>query len=62
MEATTKNVIEVTDAQTVHHLLRKCLEACKVNHLLRATDTYQAGLVLQQCDDSVVDAFDDISP
>ena len=60
LEVTSKKVTDVTDAQTAHHLLRKCLDACKVNHLLRATDTYQAGLALQQCDDCILDTFDEI--
>ena len=61
MRVTTKKVTDSLDAQTAHHLLRKCLDACKVNHLLRATDTYQAGLVLKQCDDVILDAFDEIA-
>ena len=40
LEKATQLVTTVADAQLAHHLLRQCLNACKVNHLLRATYWY----------------------
>ena len=37
LESATDLVTKVTDAQLAHHLLRQCLDGCRVNHLLRAT-------------------------
>ena len=47
------------DPQCAHHLLRKCLDGCKVNHLLRATDCYSA-TPLQECDDVIFGGFEDL--
>ena len=49
-----------TDAQLAHHLLRKCMDACKVNHLLRATDCYDAEDSIRECNKVIVEAFEDI--
>ena len=49
-----------TDAQLAHHLLRKCMDACKVNHLLRATDCYDAEESIRDCNKVIVEAFEDI--
>jgi hypothetical protein len=60
LKITLENVTSVTDAQTAHHLLRKCLDACRVNHLMRASDTYQCAPLLQACDTAIMGAFEDI--
>ena len=59
LEATEK-VTKVVDAQTAHHLLRHCLDACKVNHLLRASDCYVVDDVVKQVSDAILSAFEDI--
>jgi hypothetical protein len=33
-------VTGIADAQLAHHLLRSCLDGCKINHLLMASDCY----------------------
>ena len=40
MKKATDALGQMSDAQLDHHLLRQCLDACKVNHLLRSTDIY----------------------
>ena len=50
----------LTDTQIAHHLLRKCLDGCKVNHLLRATDCYATDKGLRTCDTAILQAFEDI--
>ena len=36
LDTTIQTVTSIADAQLAHHLLRHCLDGCKVNHLLRA--------------------------
>ena len=60
LERTAKSVTKVTNLQVAHHLLRSCLDACKVNHLLRATHTYAVQEALDRCDDVIAAAFEDI--
>ena len=48
------------DAQVAHHLLRASADGCRVNHLLRASDSYRVQALVQQCDDEVLDAFGDL--
>ena len=50
----------LTDKQMAHHLLRHCLDACKVNHLLRATDPYSGADYAAQADEVIISAFEDI--
>ena len=38
----TESVGRMSDVQLGHHLLRQCLDACKVNHLLRSTECYSS--------------------
>ena len=54
LQATRERVTGLADAQTAHHLLRKCLDACKVNHLMRASDTYACGTQLHMCDRAIM--------
>ena len=60
IEAAADRVTEVLDAQVAHHLLRKCLDSCKVNHLLRASDCYQASAAVKKCDEAILSAFEEI--
>ena len=57
-EATDKLTAQV-DPQCAHHLLRKCLDGCKVTHLLRATDCYSC-VPLADCDEVLFGAFEDL--
>ena len=52
----------LTDSQVGHHLIRACLDGCKVNHLLRATDVYNGGVSRQvaQADQAILAAFEDL--
>ena len=43
-----------------HHLLRQCLDACKVNHLLRATNAFAVLSDVRRCDGAILGAFEDI--
>jgi hypothetical protein len=58
--ATLERVTGLTDAQTAHHLLRKCLDGCRVNHLLRASDPYTCEEQVNRCDAAILGAFEDI--
>ena len=40
LETAVDLVTGLADAQLAHHLVRSCLDGCKVNHLLRASDCY----------------------
>jgi hypothetical protein len=44
-----------------HHLLRACADGCKVNHLLRAADTYAIGDRVADCHEAVLTAFMDLA-
>ena len=50
----------MADAQLGHHLLRQYLDACKVNHLLRATDCYASDAGVLAADATLLDAFADL--
>jgi hypothetical protein len=60
LHATLERVTGLTDAQTAHHLLRKCLDGCRVNHLLRASDPYTCTEQVNTCDVAILTAFEDI--
>ena len=51
---------QVMDSQVAHHLLRKCLDSCKVNHLLRAADPYVVDRAVGHCDEAILGAFEEI--
>ena len=55
-----QKVTDMVDLQCAHHLLRKCLDACKVNHLLRTTDCYHSDSAVYDCDSAVVEGFEDL--
>ena len=40
LKTTLASVTQAVDTQVAHHLLRKCMDACKVTHLMRAADAY----------------------
>ena len=48
------------DPQTTHHLLRKCLDSCKVNHILRSTDTYQFDSFLHDAEVAILEGFEEV--
>ena len=60
LKRATERVTQVVDTQVAHHLLQACLDACKVNHLLRATNAYRVGDLVRQCDKYVTRAFEDL--
>ena len=53
-------VTSLTDSQLAHHLIRQCLDACRVNHLLRAVDTYVEDSGVRDVDGLLLDAFADV--
>ena len=60
LDSTIQTVTSIVDAQLAH-LLRHCLDGCKVNHLLRATVCYthnNAAVAIAQ--QAVLDGFADI--
>lgn len=61
LEMTVQMVTSLVDAQLAHHLLRMCLDGCKVNHLLRACDCYSdVDEDVRHSEGVVLDAFADI--
>ena len=60
VQETLDEVVIVLDSQCAHHLLRKSLDACRFNHLLRAADPYQADASVRKADQMLLDAFEDI--
>jgi len=60
LQAALDRVTKLVDSQCAHHLLRKCLDGCKVTHLLRASDTYTSDAALRRCDEAILTAFEDI--
>jgi hypothetical protein len=60
IEKATDLVTSVSDPQLAHHLLRSCLDGCKVNHLLRASDSYEAQEEVARCGETIFIAFEDI--
>ena len=60
LEKAIELVTQLTDTQCAHHLLRKCLDGCKVTHLLRATDTYAYHVSVQRCEDAILGGFEDL--
>ena len=60
LEEAADRVTGLADKQMAHHLLRSCLDGCKINHLLRATDTYQLDLLVRRADDIIMSAFEDV--
>lgn len=55
----TERLTGQIDPQCGHQLLRKCLDACKVTHLLRAADCYAHSSV-EECDEIILGAFEDL--
>ena len=60
IEAATSKITQVLDSQVAHHLLRKCLDSCRVNHLLRASDCYLVSDAVINCDEAILSAFEEI--
>jgi hypothetical protein len=48
LEEALDHLSKLTDSQAAHYLLRSCLDGCRVNHLLRASDTYADGGTLAE--------------
>jgi len=46
--------------QIAHYLMQNCVDACRVTHLLRASDAYAAGVAIQACEDILLSTFEDI--
>lgn len=44
-------IARLPDAQLGHHLLRSCADGCRVNHLLRASDSYAIMDSVRLCDE-----------
>jgi hypothetical protein len=65
-EATTKLdraadvVTQVADAQLGHHLIRSCLDGCRVNHLLRSSNSYAVPDKVHECSEIIIGAFEDV--
>ena len=55
-----QKVTAVSDLQLAHHLIRSCLDGCKVNHLLRASDTYQLEDGIREAENHILGGFEDI--
>jgi hypothetical protein len=60
MEDMSGRLTQLSDKQMAHHLLRFCLDGCKVTHLLRVTDTYASINQSMEADDVILSAFEDI--
>ena len=58
MERLLGRLATVPDAQLVHHLLRSCVDACRVNHLLRATDPTHSARHAAKAETAIIDAFE----
>ena len=60
LEQTVQQVTQVTDLQVAHHLLGTTLDACKVTHLLRATDCYRSDAGVRDADAIILTGFEDL--
>ena len=61
LETAVQLVTGLADAQLAHHLLRSCLDGCKVNHLLRASDCYDGvDMEVRLSESIVLEGFADI--
>ena len=49
------------NAQVAHHLLTACGDGCRVNHLLRATNSYSVQRRVLDCHESILSCFMDLS-
>jgi hypothetical protein len=55
-----QRVTDLVDPQCAHHLLRKCLDGCKVTHLLRSTNTYKGRALLEEGEEVIFGGFGDL--
>jgi len=60
LEHATTTLTSLADKQMAHHLLRHCLDGCKVNHLLRVSDPYTGPDHSAEADEIILSAFEDI--
>jgi hypothetical protein len=60
LEETTAIVTPLADKQLAHHLLRHCLDGCKVTYLFRVTDPYCVPAETARANDIVLTAFEDL--
>ena len=55
-----QTVTSLPDLQLAHHLLRSCLDGCRVNHLLRTSDPYACDDEVRDADAAILAGFEDI--
>ena len=60
LHETLGRITEALDTQSAHHLLRKCMDACKVTHLLRSTDPHSTSEEVEECTEAIILCFEDI--
>jgi hypothetical protein len=60
IEAAAAQITQLADSQVAHHLLRACLDGCKVNHLLGASNSYLHSNPVGQCTETILSAFEDV--
>ena len=60
LEEAADRVTGLADKKMAHHLLRSCLDGCKINHFLRATHMYELDLQVRCADDIIMSAFEDV--
>jgi hypothetical protein len=58
LEHVTNMIATLADPQLAHHLLRACADGCRVNHLLRGSDSYAAQQQVHQCTEVIMEAFE----
>ena len=52
---------KLPDPQVAHHILRASADGCRVNHLLRGTDSYQVQSLVSACNTTILEAFSDLA-
>jgi hypothetical protein len=60
LESLVERISGLGDAQIAHHLLRNCADGCKLNHLLRGSDTAPVTDLILACSDVIFTGFEDI--
>ena len=60
LQTATTVVTSQMDPQCAHHILRYCLDGCKVNHLLRASNAYDVLPLVHQASEAIFVAMEDI--
>ena len=60
LQESAAKVTKLMDPQCAHHILRSCLDGCKVNHLLRASNAYQVIPLVRAASDTICAAMEDL--